>query len=195
MGQLDAEQRELLAGLRSSAAGLKTLLDRLLDYSNIDGGSTRLQSETFVWQDLLDRLRSRYAAEAGAAGQQLVLILDPSMPQTAQGDASRILQLLDELLTNALRAATSGDIILTVRTSPGGTELEVTDNGPGIEAERLPTLVELFADPAGGEGHGLGLPLVAALSRAMGGRLAITSVPGNTLVRVWLPAGQLSSAA
>ena len=187
MGQLDADQRELLAGLKSSAAGLQTLLNRLLDYSSIDGGKALFRREIFAWQDLLDRLRSRHAADASASGQRLTLNLDPAMPPTAQGDATRTLQLLDELLTNALSAARSGDVALTVRTSAGGIELEVTDNGPGIHAERLPALFELFADSAGCEGQGLGLPLVAALSRAKGGRIAIDSEPGNTCVRVWLP--------
>lgn len=186
-GQLDAGQRELLAGLKSSAAGLQTLLDRLLDYSRIDGGSAGFNRRPFAWQDLLERLHNRHAVNVGADRPHLALTLDPATLPAAEGDADRILQLLDELLTNALRAASSGEVSLTVRPSTGGIELEVADNGPGIAAERLTTLLEPFADPAGGEGHGLGLPLAAALSRAMGGRIAIDSRPGDTRVRVWLP--------
>jgi signal transduction histidine kinase len=187
MGNLDAEQRELLAGLRSSATGLQTLLNRLLDYSRIEGGEAQLRREPFAWEDLLERLRARYAVDAAVAGQILALKLDPALPAMTEGDAVRVLQLLDELLSNALRAAKGGNIALTVRPMTGGIELEVIDNGPGIDAERLPTLFEPFADASGGEGHGLGLPLAAALVRAMGGRINTDSQPGKTRFRVWLP--------
>jgi signal transduction histidine kinase len=125
--------------------------------------------------------------DAAVAGQILALKLDPALPAMTEGDAVRVLQLLDELLSNALRAAKGGNIALTVRPMTGGIELEVIDNGPGIDAERLPTLFEPFADASGGEGHGLGLPLAAALVRAMGGRINTDSQPGKTRFRVWLP--------
>jgi signal transduction histidine kinase len=187
MGELDTEQRELVVGLRSSAEGLQALLDRLLDYSRIEGGEAQLRREPFAWEDLLERLRTRYATDAAAHAQKLLLTLDPAMPATTDGDAARVLQLLDELLTNALRGAKAGAITLTVRPVAGGTELEVADDGPGIAAERLPTLFEPFADASRGEGHGLGLPLAGALVRTMGGRIDADSRPGDTRFRVWLP--------
>jgi signal transduction histidine kinase len=187
MGNLDAEQRELLDGLRSSATGLQTLLNRLLDYSRIEGGQAQLRREPFAWEDLLERLRTRYAEDAAVAGPNLALTFDPALPAMSEGDAARVLQLLDELLTNALRAAKGGNIALTVRPMAGGIELEVIDNGPGIAAERLHTLFEPFAEASGSEGHGLGLPLAGSLARAMGGRIKVDSRPGETRFRVWLP--------
>lgn len=187
MGELDAEQRELVAGLRSSAASLQILLDRLLDYSRIEGGEAQLRREPFAWEDLLERLRTRYAEDAAAAGQTLDLTLDPALPAKTDGDATRVLQLLDELLTNALCAARKGVVALSVRPVAGGTELEIADNGPGIAEARMATLFEPFADASGGEGHGLGLPLAAALARAMGGRIDVDSRPGDTRFRVRLP--------
>lgn len=186
MGELNAEQRELLAGLKSSAGELQTLLDRVLDYSSIDGGETRLRYEPFSWMDLLDRLRNRHAV-AENTGQRLALTLDPALLPLAQGDAGRIFQLLDELLKNALVAAPSGMISVFVRPAAAGVLIEVVDDGPGIEAERLATLFEPFSNPSVGDGHGLGLPLAGALTRAMNGTIVIDSCNGETRVHVSLP--------
>lgn len=102
------------------------------------------------------------------------------------GDPDRLLQLLRNLIANAVRAAGKEGIQVRVRREADHALLEVEDSGPGIPEDLLPRLFQRFARGPGG-GTGLGLAIAHAIAKAHGGEIAVESCPGRTVFRVRLP--------
>lgn len=102
------------------------------------------------------------------------------------GDPDRLLQLLRNLVANAVRAAGKEGIQVRVRREANHALLEVEDSGPGIPEDLLPRLFQRFARGPGG-GTGLGLAIAHAIAKAHGGEIAVESRPGRTVFRVRLP--------
>jgi len=102
------------------------------------------------------------------------------------GDPDRLLQLLRNLIANAVRAAGKEGVRVRVRREADHALLEVEDSGPGIPEDLLPRLFQRFARGPGG-GTGLGLAIAHAIAKAHGGEIAVESRPGRTVFRVRLP--------
>mgnify|MGYP003546777283 FL=1 len=102
------------------------------------------------------------------------------------GDPDRLLQLLRNLVANAVRAAGKEGVRVRVRREADHALLEVEDSGPGIPQDLLPRLFQRFARGPGG-GTGLGLAIAHAIAKAHGGEIAVESRPGRTVFRVRLP--------
>ena len=124
-----------------------------------------------------------------AAGVGLVTGLEPV---AVEGDATRLSQVVTNLLTNALKfSASGGKVTLTTGASDGLARLEVTDEGPGIPEQELPHIFDRFWRGAAGRraaGSGIGLAVVAELVRAHAGRVHVASEPGRgTRFTVLLP--------
>ncbi|VCU52550.1 Probable sensor histidine kinase TcrY [Thermus thermophilus] len=102
------------------------------------------------------------------------------------GDPDRLLQLLRNLVANAVRAAGKEGIQVRVRREADHALLEVEDSGPGIPEDLLPRLFQRFARGPGG-GTGLGLAIAHAIAKAHGGEIQVESRPGRTVFRVRLP--------
>ncbi|GAA4039963.1 sensor histidine kinase [Nonomuraea soli] len=109
------------------------------------------------------------------------------------GDADRLYQVVTNLLANARSHTPPGTTVTTTLTVESGwLALRVRDDGPGIAAEVLPDLFDRFTRGDAGRsrqvgGTGLGLAIVAAVTAAHGGRVEVSSVPGDTVFTVWLP--------
>ena len=103
-----------------------------------------------------------------------------------RGDPDRLLQLLRNLVANAVRAAGKEGVRVRVRREADHALLEVEDSGPGIPEDLLPRLFQRFARGPGG-GTGLGLAIAHAIAKAHGGEIAVESRPGRTVFRVRLP--------
>jgi two-component system OmpR family sensor kinase len=102
------------------------------------------------------------------------------------GDPDRLLQMLRNLIANAVRAAGKEKVRVRVKKSPPFGLVEVEDEGPGIPEDLLPYVFERFRKGPGG-GTGLGLAVAQAIARAHGGHIEVESTPGRTLFRVRLP--------
>ena len=102
------------------------------------------------------------------------------------GDPDRLLQLLRNLVANAVRAAGKEGVRVRVRREADHALLEVEDSGPGIPEDLLPRLFQRFARGPGG-GTGLGLAIAHAIAKPHGGEIAVESRPGRTVFRVRLP--------
>lgn len=130
-----------------------------------------------------------FQAQAEAAGVTLRLEADPGLPP-AEVDPERIRQVLNNLVSNALRYTPAGGTV-RVRCSAGGADqvvLSVEDTGPGIPAEDLPRVFDRFYKSKDSRGTGLGLAIVRSLVRAHGGEISASSTPGDgTSIRFTLP--------
>ena len=172
------EPREAAAVVGREAGRLERLVGDLLSLARLRQGVLEVDSEPVdlaaVAREAEERLRPR-AAEAGVQ----VRVEVGSTPVTA--DHGRALQVVSNLLDNAIRASPRGEAV-TIFLGPG--ELRVSDRGPGIPAAEIPHAFERFhlRSRAGGgsdEGSGLGLAIVGELSEAMGGSAEVENLPGG----------------
>lgn len=179
-----AEYREALTGLESDLQRLTGLVGTLLELARSDSGTLELERGEIDVAELLDLVREQFAAEAEGAGVGLILDVRPC---TAVADEDRLLQVLVNLVDNALNhTPRAGSVTLGCSPLPGdgGVRIWVTDTGAGIAPEHLPRLFDRFYRVDTGRtrakgGTGLGLSISNAIVAAHGGTLTGTSTPGR----------------
>ncbi|MGC8470534.1 MAG: sensor histidine kinase, partial [Acetobacteraceae bacterium] len=182
---------------------MSRLIDDLLALSRIEANEHQPPAQRIDLAALLARARASFEPRLPAAGPRLALHLAGPLPQVA-ADADQIMQVLQNLLENALKyGAEGGEIRLSAEPVvaggaqwPGraGVVFAVADRGPGIAPEHLPRLTERFYRVDKGRsramgGTGLGLAIVKHIISRHRGLLRIESEEGQgTVVRVFLPA-------
>ncbi len=184
---LGEEQRRYLATIKSSSAILLQLISDILDTTRIETGQMVLESEAFSPRQLVEDAVSAYAAMAWQKQLLLFASIDPDIPAALRGDPGRISQILNNLISNAIKFTGSGHVIVRLQ-SRGEREgkarigIEVADTGAGIDAEHRARLFEPFYQIDAGEhefrGAGLGLSICMQLAKLMGGRIELDSAPG-----------------
>ncbi|MCA9791254.1 MAG: response regulator [Candidatus Eremiobacteraeota bacterium] len=160
---------------------LLRLLDNLLDYSHLEMGQLHREAAHFDPLVALERLATTFAPEAEAKQLDLVVCLHPDVPQQAFGDRRRIEQIVANLLDNAIKFTTEGQITLRAAPSPRGLRIEVLDTGPGIGPDTQ-RIFELFrqGDPSPSRRHGglgLGLAVCMGFARLLGAELGADHRP------------------
>jgi signal transduction histidine kinase/CheY-like chemotaxis protein len=192
---LSGQQREWLHRLGSESRQLARLIRQMLDYSQLKKGGT---ADTFEHVSPLELAREAVVAlepAARAKGIFLNLSGDPALPAGVWTDAGRLRQILDNLLSNAVRYTASGGV--TVRLSfeqPARLRGEVEDTGMGMSGEEQERLFEPFARGEQAmrcerDGLGLGLAIVREAIARSGGELSVTSEVGRgTTFRFAVPA-------
>ncbi len=175
--QLDADGRVLLADVVSSGTALSMLIRDLLEFSDLSHASR--QPQPVALDAVMQRVRIRLAAQLEA--RQAVLEVDP-LP-VVQGDAVMLEQALVNLVDNALKFQRGGAPLVRIRAeqSSEGIELQVIDQGIGIEPGHLAQVLEGFHRLHTQEdfaGTGLGLAICRKVARLHGGELLASSVPG-----------------
>lgn len=187
-GELDDdERRAALLAADTECLRLTRLADDLLVLARLDDGRLPLRRACFDLTSCLTQLGDQYAAQSTALGRRLDLDVPPGL--TMDADPDRIAQLSANLVDNALRHG-AGTVRIAARHLPGGIEISVGDDGPGLPMEFLARAFERFSQAdtsrAAG-GAGLGLALVATIAEAHGGRAAVE--PDHpSVVRVRIPA-------
>ncbi|MCA0295812.1 MAG: HAMP domain-containing protein [Actinobacteria bacterium] len=181
-GVLDAGP-ETFATLTEQAGRLTRLAGDLRDISDAQGGLSVFPT-TCELSELLEQAQS--AAAEAFARKDVALAIEGSPSGPVRADAQRIVQVLANLLSNALRhTPPGGQVVLAARTLPEATEVTVTDDGDGIAAEHLERIFERFyrtdaARTRDAGGTGIGLAVSLAIARAHGGTL-VASSPGEGL--------------
>lgn len=160
---------------------LRRLIDDLISLARFDTRQFELRLATFSLAELLESLVESFSREAGERRVELALSADRAIELTA--DPDRLRQVIANLTQNALsHASAGGRVTVTAAREEGSVRIGVTDDGPGIEPDRLPHIFDRFysgRDGARGAGLGLGLPISRQLARAMGGDVTVTSTPGE----------------
>jgi PAS domain S-box-containing protein len=156
------------------------LIDDLLDVSRITQGKVKIKAERLDLARLARECAADHRAEFAAARVALA-VHAPQTPVWVAGDATRLTQVIDNLLTNALKFTNAdGRVSLAVEAEEGRAKLRVSDTGIGIEPEVLPTIFDVFAqadkslDRSRG-GMGLGLAIVKGLVGLHGGTVTARS--------------------
>lgn len=182
--KMSADSRRHLRAIRCAADRMKHLVDQILDADHIDAGKLQL---SFAMCDVGALLRTSVDMFAAAAAQaQVTLRADPlDAPLVVRADNERVLQVLGNLIGNALKFTPAGGAIsVRARQVAHGVELDVEDNGTGIPAEQLAQLFDRYwqarrGDASRATGVGLGLYICKKLVEAHRGRIWVDSHPGN----------------
>jgi PAS domain S-box-containing protein len=198
LSRLNGEQRETLDIARVSGRGLVRLIDDVLDHAKIEAGKLEIQLEPMSITQLLRRVVHCHRGVASAKNIMLTQSADPRISQWVMADPLRVLQILDNLVSNALKFTAEGTVEIWAELlgRADGIDtvcLSVKDTGIGIEAEAQQRLFQPF-EQAGATtakmygGTGLGLSISRRLAEMMGGSVRLESTPGGgTTVGVTLP--------
>jgi two-component system sensor histidine kinase EvgS len=179
--------RQWLQSLRSAGRTLAALIDDLLDLGRVESGHLRVMPQATDLRQELREIADLYAEAAAAKGLSLSVTAAETLPERLWVDASRLRQIVTNLLANAVKFSETGHIVMqaTPALADSGEPrftVTVTDSGPGIDPEEQQRIFEPFTQgkvPLVEGGAGLGLAIGQRLARLMGGDLTVRSVPGQ----------------
>ena len=182
---LNPLQQDMVLTAQGSARHLLDLLNDVLDVSAIDAGRLVLHEAPVDLRRLCADVHTLMRVQAAERGLRLHVDLSPQVPRWVQGDATRLKQILINLLGNAVKFTPQGHVRLAVHRDPRGAGdlvFEVSDTGAGMDAATLARLFRRFelGDPTRSRkvgGAGLGLEISRSLARMMGGDLTVASQP------------------
>ncbi|MFO1329217.1 MAG: PAS domain-containing protein [Rubrivivax sp.] len=184
----DDAQRNRLHKSLDAAQHLSQVINDILDLSKIDAGKTELESRPFDLGEVIRRSLELVRSRADEKGLELTLVTGP-LPARAVGDATRLSQMLINLLGNAVKFTVTGFVRLRVTHEGGaGTALRlrfaVEDSGPGVDPALRERLFTAFEQGDASTtrlhgGTGIGLALTRQLARLMGGQAGVDSEPGR----------------
>jgi signal transduction histidine kinase/ActR/RegA family two-component response regulator len=187
--ELAREQREYVGMVLSSAETLLRVINDILDFSKIEAGKLEIEAAPFDLRDLLGDLMKPLAVRAGEKGLEVVLHVAPDVPEALLADSARLGQVLVNLIGNAIKFTSQGDIVVKVDLEARDADaaqlrFSVTDTGIGVPAHKRETIFEAFtqADTSTTRqfgGTGLGLTISSRIVRAMGGNIGLRSEQGK----------------
>ena len=173
----------LLNDIREQARHMLTLLNDLLDVTQIEAGRLDLRLEPVSMDRFLADAVRAHVQMAAPKGTRVLLV--SAHAGTAQADPRRLRQMLDNLVSNAVKYSPPGSTVrVTAERTRSGWRVNVQDEGPGITPEDRPLLFQHFArlsaQPTGGEkSTGLGLAITRRVVEAHGGQIGVDSQPGQ----------------
>ncbi|MEO6055023.1 MAG: histidine kinase N-terminal 7TM domain-containing protein [Chthoniobacterales bacterium] len=190
---LNKEQQEYLNHVLQSGSSLLSIINEILDYSKIEAGQIQLVEAPFDLREELDILCGGMHAEAVRKGIKLSWSVHPDLCAVAIGDRARLLQVLRNLISNAIKFTAKGEVKVDVRSRETDSAddyknctlvFTVTDTGIGISANEIARLFQPFSQAnkltqLQYGGTGLGLTITRRLSELMGGGVSVQSAPGE----------------
>jgi signal transduction histidine kinase/ActR/RegA family two-component response regulator len=207
-GASDAAARSQALLITDAGLMMKAMLDDLLDHAKLDAGHMTVDQVDFDLRSLLTQTMRLWRGPIRAKGLKLRVEGAASIPAAVRGDALRVRQILNNLVSNAMKFTETGSITLRLEAwseEPGGHAVLITveDTGPGMTDDQLARLFTPFDQTLSGVsalhgGTGLGLAISRQLAELMGGRLTVRSRPGagsSFTLSLFLLQGQRVEAA
>jgi PAS domain S-box-containing protein len=193
--ELTPEQRSYAEVIRSSGEALMAIIDDILDFSKIEAGRLELERRPFDLRGCVESALELVAASASGKGLNLAYLFDHGLPSAIVGDATRLRQILINLLNNAIKFTDTGEVVLSVdgKALESGEEVAgrwhrlhfaVRDSGIGIPRDRQSRLFASFSQVDASTtrrygGTGLGLAISKRLCELMGGTIWVESQVGK----------------
>src|SRR5690606_604560 len=187
--EMTRAQREYLETVKLSADGLLSVINDVLDFSKIEAGKLEIDSAEFDLRETLDSVVKTVALRAHEKKLELVCDVAPDVPDFVRGDASRLRQVLLNLVGNAIKFTERGEVVLRVtlesrRHATTTLHFSVTDTGIGIEPSRQTSIFDPFVQADSSTtrnygGTGLGLTISSRLVTMMGGKIWLESEVGK----------------
>ncbi|MCL2388549.1 MAG: ATP-binding protein, partial [Defluviitaleaceae bacterium] len=194
---LPIEAEEAFAKIYSSADTLLRIVDDILDLSKIDAGKLVFYNEEYETAVLMGDIVQLNLAYLGSKKLKFLVEIDPNLPKFMVGDALRIKQVLNNLLSNAFKYTERGTVTLRVKSETTDKKADVTmvvsDTGRGMTQEQLDALFDEYSRFHAQEtrfepGSGLGMPITNNLIKMMDGTIAVDSqLEKGTTVTVVIP--------
>ncbi|GAB1483646.1 hypothetical protein MASR2M78_24620 [Treponema sp.] len=189
---LDERQLDFAETVRSSGDELLTLISDILDFSKIEAGSFELESEPFDLRHCIDSSLDLVSASATKKGLELLMSLDEDIPYLVQGDEARLKQVINNLVSNAVKFTEYGEVLVSAslkekkETGELLIAVSVSDTGLGIPPNKIDRLFKSFSQVDASTtrrfgGTGLGLAICKRLVALMGGEIRVESsgIPGE----------------
>jgi signal transduction histidine kinase/CheY-like chemotaxis protein/ligand-binding sensor domain-containing protein len=187
---LTAEQFEYTETIRSCGDNLLTVINDILDFSKIESGKMELEQISFDLRSCIESVLDVFAGKAAKIGLDLIYQIEPNVPNKIIGDSVRLRQVLMNLVSNAIKFTSQGEIFVNIGVSRDipvqGDELclkfSVRDTGIGIPEDKQHLLFKSFAQVDSSTtrkygGTGLGLAISEKLVQLMGGNISLSSRP------------------
>jgi PAS domain S-box-containing protein len=182
-GSLTPDQMEDFAHIRDSAGRLITLVNQILDLSRLEAGGLELAMQRVDLTTIIEQVEEDVAPQAEAKGIALAISPTDHLPAVT-GDATRLRQILLNLVGNAVKFTDDGAVQVSMKTSEDEIAVMVKDTGIGIAPDVLPYIFDEFRQADSGvtrryTGAGLGLTIAKKLAEQHGGRISVTSQPNH----------------
>jgi signal transduction histidine kinase/CheY-like chemotaxis protein len=184
-----AEQRDYLNMVRNSADALLTVVNDILDFSKIEAGKLDLDHVDFPLTESLDQIMKSFSLLASQKNLELACEVASPIPEMVVGDPTRLRQIVNNLVGNALKFTDHGEIVVTAELESRDEDslflhFTVRDTGIGIPPEKHREIFEAFSQADGSTtrkygGTGLGLTVSMRLAKMMGGNMWVESRPGH----------------
>ncbi len=185
--KLDDKQKHYAESVFHSGRGLLEIIDDILDFSKIESGKLKLEDAYFDVRRVVADVVELFSKRAEKKNLALDHQIDADVPVIVRGDATRVQQVLANIVNNAIKFTESGSVELKVACSKKTSEglwlrFEVRDTGIGVSADVQKSIFDAFSQVDGSirrrhEGMGLGLGIARQLTLLMGGEIGVTSEP------------------
>ena len=187
--ELTQEQKEALQIIEHCCHNMNRIIDNLLDFSKLESGKFTMEEKEFRFRSFMDKTMETNLAKINDKGLRLMVSIAPDIPEYVIGDELRLGQILNNLISNAVKFTSTGHIsVEVVKTLETNTELElffmVIDTGIGIEEEEKDKLFKSFSQVDASitrrfGGTGLGLSITRELVNLMNGEIDVQSEKGK----------------
>jgi signal transduction histidine kinase len=201
LDDLTGEQHERVEVIRTSGTALLTVLNDVLDLSEIESGRLRLEAAPFDLEALLRDACEVAITLAASKGIALTIEVDAGARGLWLGDPGRLRQVIYKLVSNGLKFTDAGEVKVGAAVTGSGLRFTVADTGIGIAQDLLPRLFGAFVQGEGGAtrrfgGAGVGLAICRNLVELMGGAIEVDSRPGQgSVFTVHLPLARCEADA
>ncbi len=179
---IPAHRKQAVSVIKRGGEHLLSLIEGTLDIAHIESGKLTLAIKPMRFADYVQEMAGMFEPEAQAKGLGFQFEAIGSLPAVVRGDEKRVRQILINLLGNAIKFTSRGQVLLRVRYAREMAVVEIEDTGPGLSMEEHERIFEPFtrANTGGATapGAGLGLTIAKMLTDLMGGQLTVTSTPG-----------------
>lgn len=187
--QLNSEQTQFAKAVDTSAQSLLTIINDILDFSKIEAGKLTLEQIPFRIDSIITHVKELLKLKAEEQKNELIFVVDPTLPIHSIGDPGRVQQIVINLISNAIKFTHKGTITIELsQTSATSLHHElhvaVKDTGIGIPDEAAKHLFDKFTQADGSTtrkfgGTGLGLSISKQLVELMGGTIGVKSTPDS----------------
>jgi signal transduction histidine kinase/CheY-like chemotaxis protein len=176
------QAQKILNHTRQSADHLLTVINDVLDYSQLQAGKINVHAETFALRDTVQTAFDLFAQRVESMHLDYSCVIDDNVPHWVSADRHRLMQILVNLLGNAIKFTHQGHVTLSVRCEPLCVRFAVRDSGIGIPLAQQPKIFQRFVQAEDDTqsrygGNGLGLSITQRLVELMGGHIGFESKP------------------
>ncbi|MBW8720992.1 MAG: response regulator, partial [Polaromonas sp.] len=198
-------RKQAVSVIKRGGEHLLSLIEGTLDIARIEAGKLTLNVKPMHFADCVHEMAGMFELQASAKGLGFRFEANGNLPELVRADEKRVRQILINLLGNAIKFTSQGQVTFRLRHAREMAHIDIEDTGPGMRAEELAQIFEPFARGAtagqsaeGTPGAGLGLTIAKMLTDLMGGEMTVDSMPGEGSafrIRLFLPEVHVAAGA